>query len=42
MCQRAEILCTTFSRSQNYYDSREWITGRLSPENLTQKQKYGI
>ncbi|MBK1990058.1 aminotransferase class IV [Sphaerospermopsis aphanizomenoides BCCUSP55] len=42
--QGAEILLQHFPvlRITLFPDGREWITGRLLPENLTQKQNYGI
>jgi|UPI00019572F1 4-amino-4-deoxychorismate lyase len=42
--QGAEILLQHFPvlRITIFPDGREWITGRLLPENLTQKQKHGI
>ena len=40
----AEILHTHFPilRITLFPDGREWITGRLLPDNLTQKQHHGI
>ena len=42
--QGAEILLQNFPvlRITIFPDGREWITGRLLPNNLTEKQKYGI
>jgi 4-amino-4-deoxychorismate lyase len=42
--QGAEILLQTFPvlRITIFPDGREWITGRLLPKNLTEKQQHGI
>lgn len=42
--QGAEILCTHFPilRITLFPDGREWIIGRLLPEDLTEKQNNGI
>lgn len=42
--QGAEILITHFPvlRITLFPDGREWITGRFLPNNLTEKQKYGV
>lgn len=42
--QGAEILITHFPilRITLFPDGREWITGRFLPNDLTEKQKYGV